>query len=78
MDLIKSDSYIDIFYDKTCATTKIRTVAGCHVVLAMLLFTLLFNKGFVSAQIKHAQGNQLVPALLLKPSDTMHAQCRHT
>ena len=40
-------------------------------------FTLLLNKGFVSAQIVHAQGNQLVPELLLKPSDTLHTQCRH-
>ena len=38
MDLIKSVSYIDIFYAKICATTKIRTVAGYHVVLAALLF----------------------------------------
>ena len=41
MDLIKSGSYTDIFYAKTCATTKIRTVAGYHIVLATLLF--LFN-----------------------------------
>ena len=32
--------------------------------------TLHLNKDFVSAQIVHAQ-------LLLKPSDTLHAQCRH-
>ena len=40
MDLIKSGSYSDIFYAKakTCATTKISTVAGYHVVLATLLF----------------------------------------
>ena len=38
MDLIKSGSYIDIFYAKTCATAKISTVAGYHVVLATLLF----------------------------------------
>ena len=38
VDLIKSGSYIDIFYVKTCATTKISTVAGYHVVLATLLF----------------------------------------
>ena len=37
VDLIKSGSYIDIFYAKTCATTKISTVAGYHVVLAMRL-----------------------------------------
>ena len=37
MDLIKSGSYIDIFYAKICATTKISTVAGYHVVLAKLL-----------------------------------------
>ena len=43
MDLIKSGSYIDIFYAKTCATTKIRTVAGYHVVLATLLFNGCFN-----------------------------------
>ena len=43
VNLIKSGSYIDIFYAKTCATTKIRTVAGYHVVLATLLF-LLFLK----------------------------------
>ena len=33
MDLIKSGSCIDIFYAKTCATTKISTVAGYHVVI---------------------------------------------
>ena len=38
MDLIKSGSNIDIFYAKTCATTKISIVAGYHVVLATLLF----------------------------------------
>ena len=37
---------------------------------------LLLNKDFVIAQIVHAQGNQLVPELLLKASDTLHAQCR--
>ena len=37
MDLIKSGSYIDIFYAKTCATTKISTVSRYHVVLATLL-----------------------------------------
>ena len=37
VDLIKSGSYIDIFYAKTCPTTKISTVAGYHVVLATLL-----------------------------------------
>ena len=47
MNLIKSGSYIDIFYVKTCATTKIRTVAGYHVVLATLLLKInieMFNK----------------------------------
>ena len=34
MDLIESGSNIDIFYAKTCATKKISTVAGYHVVLA--------------------------------------------
>ena len=44
MDLIKSGSYIDIFYAKTCAITKISTVAGYHVVLATLLLnTVLRN-----------------------------------
>ena len=38
MDLIKSGSYIDIFYAKTCATTEISKVAGYCVVLGMLLF----------------------------------------
>ena len=38
MDLIKFGNYIDIVYAKTCATTKISTVAGYHVVLATLLF----------------------------------------
>ena len=33
-----SGSYIYIFYAKTCATTKISTVVGYHVVLATLLF----------------------------------------
>ena len=31
------DMYFDIFYAKTCAKTKISTVAGYHVVLATLL-----------------------------------------
>ena len=31
-------------------------------VLNLAIFTLLFNKGFVSAQIVHARGNQLVRA----------------
>ena len=38
MDLIKPGSYIDIFYAKTCATTKISTMAGYNVVFATLLF----------------------------------------
>ena len=50
MDLIKSGSYIDMFYAKTCATTKIRTVVGYHVVLA----TLLLIQGFVSFLISHS------------------------
>ena len=41
VDLIKSGIYIDIFYAKTCATTKISTMAGYHVVLATLLFYFL-------------------------------------
>ena len=41
------------------------------------LDNLLLYEGFVRAQIVHAQGNQLVPELLLKQSDTMHAQCWH-
>ena len=28
-------------------------------------------------EIVHARGNQLVPELLLKPSDTLHTQSRH-
>ena len=40
MDLIKSGSCIDTFYAKTCAITKINTVAGYHIVLAMFLFYL--------------------------------------
>ena len=39
MDLIKSGSYIDIIYAKTCATTKISTLAGYHVLLATLLLS---------------------------------------
>ena len=38
--------------------------------------TLRLKKDFVSAQIVHAQGNQIAPELLLKPSDTLHAQRR--
>ena len=41
VNLIKSARYIDIFYAKTCATTKISIVAGYHVVLAMLLLHLV-------------------------------------
>ena len=38
VDLIKSDRYIyiDIFYAKTCATTKISTVAGYHACNAFI------------------------------------------
>ena len=43
----------------------------------LAIFTLLFNKGFISAQIVHARGNQLVPELLLKLSDTVHIQYRY-
>ena len=39
--------------------------------IAICFNTLLLNKGFVSAQIVPAQGNQLVPKLLLKLSDTL-------
>ena len=47
MDLIKSGRYIDIFYAKTCATTKISTAAGYHVVLATVLFySLCQHKSF--------------------------------
>ena len=48
MDLIKSGRYIDIFYAKTCASTKISTVAGSHVVLAKLLFVILNTQLFGS------------------------------
>ena len=41
VDLIKSGTYIDIFYGKTCATTKISTVVVYHVVLATLLFIII-------------------------------------
>ena len=44
-------------------------------VLNLAILTLLFNKGFISAQIVQERGNQLVPELLLKPSDTLHTQC---
>ena len=36
-----------------------------------IFWHLLLNKGFISAQIVHARGYQLVPELLLKPSDTL-------
>ena len=36
---IWSGRYFDIFYAKMCATTKISTEAGYHVVLATLLFS---------------------------------------
>ena len=46
MDSIKSGgSYTDIFYAKICATTKIRTVAGFHVVLETLLFLMINFRG---------------------------------
>ena len=38
---------------------------------AFFFNTLLLNKGFVNAQIEHARGNQLVPEILLKLSDTL-------
>ena len=31
----------------------------------------------MNAQMMHARENQLVPELLLKPSETLHTQCRH-
>ena len=46
-------------------------------VLNLAIFYTAFNKGFFSAQIVHARGNQLVPELLLKPSDTLYTQCIH-
>ena len=46
-------------------------------VLSLYFNPLLPNKGFVSAQIVHARGNQLIPELLLKPSDTLHTQNIH-
>ena len=51
VDLIKSGSYIDIFYAKTCATIKISTVAGYHVVLATLLSPNI-------TPLKHAEQDQ--------------------
>ena len=45
--------------------------------LAIFFNTLFLNKGFVSAQIVHAWGNQLVPELLLKLSDTFPTLYRH-
>ena len=45
--------------------------------LAIFFDTLLLNKGFVSAQIVHSRGNQLIPELSQKLSDTLHTQCRH-
>ena len=45
VDLIKSGSYIAIFYAKTCTTTKISTVEGYHIVLATLLFYMRFDLG---------------------------------
>ena len=50
VDLIKSGSYVDIFYAKTCSTTKKSTVSGYHVVLAMLLF---FHVKDVMSEISH-------------------------
>ena len=44
VDLSKSGRYIDIFHTKTCATTKISTVVGYHVVLATLF--LVYGFGF--------------------------------
>ena len=38
--------YIDIFYAKTCATTKISTMAGYHVVLATLLFKFRYFENY--------------------------------
>ena len=38
-------------------------------------FNILLLKGFASAHIVHARGIQLMPELLLKPSDTTHAEC---
>ena len=41
-------------------------------ILNLTIFNaLLLNKGFVSAQVVHAPGNQLVPELVLKLSDTL-------
>ena len=41
VDWIKSGRSMDIFYAKTCATTKISTVAEYHVALSTLYFFLI-------------------------------------
>ena len=51
MDLIKSGSYSDMvfFFAKTCATTKISTVARYHVVLAALLLKITFKSQILNS-----------------------------
>ena len=58
---------------KKCFLTKLQ----CFERHSHFFYTLLLNKGFIGAQIVHAWGNQLVPHLLLNPSDTLCTQCRH-
>ena len=50
MDLIKSGSYTDIFYTKTC-NNKYKHKAGYHVVLATLLLEIQ-NIENISAQLQ--------------------------
>ena len=67
MDLIKSGRYmyIDIFYDKTCATTKISTVAGYHVVLATLLYFLCNTIYFCESLSRHIVVMEFPSAILV-------------
>ena len=60
MDLIKSGIYIDIFYAKTCLTTKISTVAGYHVVLAALFLSYIFTSLFSKLQNHHIEYTGLI------------------
>ena len=91
VDLIKSGRYINIFYAKTCATPKISTVVGYHVVLAMLLlFECIKHEGFVkfikieccevffvSTEYKNLNGREVrIENSVLRVTVRHHEACR--
>ena len=69
VDLIKPGSYIDNFYDKTCAITKISTMVGYHVVLVTLLLQLAANDQSEKSSCWH---KNFVPKGLCAPAPGLY------